>query len=83
MSLENIVIDCSYLTNTLRIGRKDKRKNILLEWEDREDDILCAVRDFLSNKCKEENTNTFGYEWDRKDGKIVELRVTIRDGGDA
>lgn len=76
--LENIVIDCSPLTNTLRVGRKGK-KNILLEWEEREDEILCAVRDFLHNLAEQNNSNTFGYEWDRKDGKVVELRVIVRD----
>lgn len=76
--LENIVIDCSPLTDTLRIGRVNKNRDRLLEWEAREDEILCAVRDFLFSKAQKENSNTFGYEWDKKDGKIVELRITVR-----
>ena len=76
--LENIVIDCSPLTDTLRIGRVNKNRDRLLEWEVREDEILCAVRDFLFAKAQKENSNTYGYEWDRKDGKIVELRITVR-----
>ena len=76
--LENIVIDCSPLTDTLRIGRVNKNRDRLLEWETREDEILCAVRDFLFAKAQKENSNTYGYEWDRKDGKIVELRITAR-----
>ena len=63
--LENVVVDCSPLTNTLRIGRVGKARTHLLEWEEREDEIICAVRDFLY----------------QKDGKIVELRVTVRGGG--
>ena len=78
--LENVVIDCSPLTNTLRIGRVGKARTHLLEWEEREDEILCAVRDFLYQKAVENNAETFGYQWTRKDGKIVELRVTVKGG---
>lgn len=78
--LENIVIDCSPLTNTLRIGRLGKARTHLLEWEDREDEILCAVRDFLMGLAERNNSSTYGYEWTRKDGKVVELRATLKDG---
>lgn len=80
MALDNIMVDCSPLTGTLRIGRLGKAKTHLLEWEDREDEILCAVRDFLCEKAKRNGSADFGYEWDRKDGKVVELRVLIKDG---
>lgn len=76
--LENVVIDCSPLTNTLRIGRVGKARTHLLEWEEREDEIICAVRDFLHQKAVENNTETYGYEWTRKDGKVVELRLTVK-----
>lgn len=78
MSLKNIVVDCSQITNTLRIGRLGKN-NILLEWEDREYEILCAVRDHLYGLAEKDKANTFGYEWTRKDGKVVELRLTIKE----
>ena len=71
--LENVVIDCSPLTNTLRIGRVGKERTHLLEWEEREDEILYQ-------KAVKNNAETFGYEWTRKDGKIVELRVTVKGG---
>ena len=77
--LDNIVIDCSALTNTLRVGRVSKKRDHLLEWEEREDEILCAVRDFLYQKAIENDAETFGYEWTRKDGKVVELRVTVKE----
>lgn len=60
--LENVIIDCSPLTNTLRIGRLGKARTHLLEWENREDEILCAVRDFLMGLAKRNNSNTYGYE---------------------
>lgn len=41
------------------------------------DMILC---DLPYGQTARNNSNTFGYEWTRKDGKIVELRVTIKDG---
>lgn len=78
--LENIIIDCSPLTGTLRIGRVGKARTHLLEWEDREDEILCAVRDFLYDKAVKAKSDHFGYEWTRKDGKVVELRVMIKAG---
>ena len=31
-------------------------------------------------KAVENNAETFGYEWTRKDGKIVELRDTVKGG---
>ena len=77
--LENIVIDCSPLTNTLRIGRVGKARTHLLEWENREDEILCAVRDFLIALAEQNNSNTYGYEWVHKDGKVVELRATLKE----
>jgi len=80
--LNNIVIDCSPLTNTLRVGRVGKNRTHLLEWENREDEILCAVRDHLTTLAEDNGSNTWGYKWTRIDGKIVELRVTIKDGAD-
>lgn len=45
------------------------------------DEALCAVRDYTvllgginCSKC-----TTSGYKWTLKDGRIVELRVTIKD----
>lgn len=80
--LNNIVIDCSPLTNTLRVGRVGKSGTHLLEWENREDEILNAVRDHLYILAEEGGNNTWGYEWTRADGKVVELRLTIKDGAD-
>ena len=78
--LENIVIDCSPLSNSLRICRVGKSGTNILEQEDRENEIISAVRDFLVELAKRNESNTFGYEWKRKDGKIVELRLTIKEG---
>lgn len=80
--LKNIIIDCSPLTGTLRIGRLGKARTRLLEWEDRESEILCAVRDFLYDKAVKAKSDHFGYGWMSKDGKIVELCVMIRGGED-
>ncbi len=80
--LNNIVIDCSPLTNTLRVGRVGKNRTHLLEWENREDEILNAVRDHLYILAEKGGNNTWGYEWTRTDGKVVELRLTIKDGAD-
>ena len=78
--LENIVVDCSKLSNSLRICRVGKSGMNILEQENREYEIICAVRDFLLTLAERNDSNTFGYEWTRKDGKIVELRVTVKGG---
>ena len=77
--LENIVVDCSPLSNSLRICRIGKSGTNILEQEDRENEIISAVRDFLVTLAERNNSKTFGYEWKRKDGKIVELRLNIKE----
>ena len=48
------------------------------------DEALCAVRDYMVQEllggigC--EKATSSGYEWTLKDGRFVELRVTIKDG---
>lgn len=49
------------------------------EKNDVTDEVLCAARDYLVMKAQENKKNAWGYEWDRKDGKVVELIVKIRD----
>ena len=56
------------------------------EWKDKTectDEAIEAVRDFLVDKCLGgidcKETNTGGYQWTLKDGRTVELRVTIKD----
>ena len=47
------------------------------------DEALGAVRDYMVQECLgglHGDKLTGGYEWDMKDGRIVELRVTIKDG---
>ena len=46
------------------------------------EEAICAVRDYMVQEClggfdcKESNTG--GYEWKTKDGRILELRVTMK-----
>ena len=75
--IENIVVDCSPLSNSLRVCRVGAKRTVL-EQENRENEILVAVRDFLVEKAKQNNSKTFGYEWSRKGGAVVELRITIK-----
>lgn len=57
-----------------------------LIWKDKSectDEALCAVRDYMVREllgginCSKAKSS--GYEWALKDGKIVELRVTIKE----
>jgi hypothetical protein len=76
--IDRIKISTSELTNTIYIGRVNAKETLWLEKRDCTDEALCAVRDHLAGLIPE-GKKTFGYEWDRKDGKIVELRVSVRD----
>lgn len=48
------------------------------------DEAICAVRDYMVEEClgglRCIKAETGGYEWRLKDGRIVELRVTIKNG---
>lgn len=60
-----------------------KNKNL---WQNKTactDEAIEAVRDYMVQEClggfKCEKSNTGGYEWKLVDGRIVELRVTIKE----
>lgn len=59
-----------------------KNKNMWQNKTECTDEALEAVRDYMvlqllgGFECKK--TTSSGYEWDLKDGKVVELRVTIK-----
>lgn len=61
-------------------GRINKKGDKWIEKSDVTDEALCAVRDYLYDQAIAEGKAVWGYEWDRKDGKVVELIVKIRDG---
>lgn len=48
------------------------------------DEAIEAVRDYMVQECcggiQCEKANTGGYKWTLKDGRTVELRVTIESG---
>ena len=60
-----------------------RNKNIWKNKSECTDEALCAVRDYMVQEllggigCKKAVSS--GYEWHLKDGRIVELRVTIKD----
>ena len=61
-----------------------RNKNMWQNKTECTDEAICAVRDYLVQNllggldC--EKATSSGYEWTLKDGRIVELRVTIKDG---
>lgn len=60
-------------------GRLNKNKTMWLDGKcDVTDEAICSVRDYMIGQMEDSNT-TFGYEWDRKDGKTVQLFVKIKD----
>ena len=63
-----------------------KNKNLWQNKTECTDEAINAVRDYMVEEllggfdCKKAVSS--GYEWTLKDGRIVELRVTIKDGVD-
>ena len=47
------------------------------------DEALVAVRDYLYDQFIKNGKTQGGYEWTRKDGKIVSLLVVVEDKHDA
>lgn len=50
------------------------------------DEAIASVRDYMVMEClgglQEPENKTGGYEWTLKDGRVVELRVTIKGNQD-
>lgn len=61
-----------------------KNKNMWRNKSEVTDEVLCAARDYMVQEllggldCTKAQSS--GYEWTLKDGRVVELRVTIKDG---
>lgn len=63
-------------------GRINKKGDKWLEKSDVTEECFHAVRDYLVMECKEKKLSQTGFEWKRKDGKIVELIVSVKEGED-
>lgn len=60
-----------------------RNKNMWQNKTECTDEAICAVRDYLVQELLgglHGDKSSGGYEWPLKDGRIVELRVTIKDG---
>lgn len=78
--MDRIKISTSPFTNTIWIGRVNKAETLYLDKRDATDEALCAVRDYLVGQIDQDGPfHSFGYEWTRRDGSIVELRATIKE----
>lgn len=64
-------------------GTLNKNKSMWINKSDVTDECLGAARDYMimellgGANCSKGHTG--GYEWDLKDGRTVELRVTIKE----
>lgn len=70
-------------TFAIYAGTLDKRnKNMWKNKTECTDEAIDAVRDYMVQEClggfQCKKSNTGGYEWTLKDGRVVELRVTIK-----
>lgn len=60
-------------------GTINKKGDKWVNKSDVTDEAICAVRDYLKNEADMNKKELWGYEWDTKDGKTVELLIKIRD----
>lgn len=60
-----------------------KNKNLWKNKSEVTDEAINAVRDYMVMECLGgfdcSKAKSSGYEWDLKDGRTIELRVTIKD----
>lgn len=62
-----------------------KNKNLWQNKTECTDEALCAVRDYLVQKCLgglHGDKSSGGYGWKLKDGRVVKLLAVIVDGGE-
>lgn len=75
----------SPLTNTIYAGTLNKTKTMWRNKSDVTEEALACVRDHLFQLANDDGKPEFGYEWDLKDGRRVQLLVMIlpKEGNDA
>lgn len=71
-------VECSPLTSTIYAGVVNKKGDKWLHKSAVTGEAIEAVRDYLLQTMGDGQKMT-GYQWERKDGKIVELMVKIND----
>lgn len=64
-------------------GTLNKAKSMWSNKSECTEEAICSVRDYMAANllggisCSKASSS--GYEWDLKDGRVVELRITIKD----
>lgn len=61
-------------------GKTNKNGTEWLDKSDVTEECFHAVRDYLVMECEAKKQNEAGFIWNRKDGKVVELLIRIKDG---
>lgn len=56
-----------------------KNKNLWQNKTECTDEAICAVRDYMYGEFIKANKTTGGWKWDTKDGKVVELRISVKE----
>lgn len=75
--LDNVHCSTSDLTNTIYIGRVNKKGDRWLEKIDRTEEVIASVRDYLVNVCREEGKSKAGFTWTGADGRTYILNLNI------
>lgn len=70
-------LGCSPLTNKIYAGTLNKAKTMWQNKSEVTEEALACVRDHLKQLADDEGKPEFGYEWDLKDGRRVQLLVKI------
>lgn len=77
-------VGCGILAASIYAGTIEPRsKGLWRNKSDCTDEAIEAVRDYMVEQClggiECEKAKTGGYEWKLKDGRAVELRITIKE----
>lgn len=73
------ILGCAIYAGTL----EPRNKKLWRNKTDCTEEAIGAVRDYMVEQClggfECKKTNSGGWEWTLKDGRIVELRITIKE----
>jgi len=75
--MSNYHIRYSHITNTIYAGTISKKGNLWLTKSDVTEEALASVRDLLERMAIRNERDTFGYEWTKKNGTVIQLTVKI------
>ncbi len=70
-------VGCGPISGAIYAGTLNKKGDMWLNKTDVTEEALASVRDHLEYQAQKEKQSTFGYEWTKKNGTVVQLLIKI------